>query len=85
MEKAILMHMSQSRYDLENHVSTLKRFLLDLFLSEFLSLLFHFGVNLIKVVLKVLKNHVKLITDKEDLFEFGNVRMVEFTKGLDFP
>ena len=79
------MHMSQSRYDLENHVSTLKRFLLDLFLSEFLSLLFHFGVNLIKVVLKVLKNHVKLITDKEDLFEFGNVRMVEFTKGLDFP
>jgi len=78
VEKAILMHMSQSRYDLENHV-------FDLFFSEFLSFLFHFGVNLIKVVLEVLENHVKLITDKEDLFEFGNVGMVEFTKRLDFP
>lgn len=77
--------MSQSRYDLENHVSTLKGFLLDLFFSEFLSFLFHFGVNLIKIVLKVLENHVKLIADKEDLFEFGNVGMVEFTKGLYFP
>lgn len=79
------MHMSQSRYDLENHVSTLIGFLLDLFFSEFLAFLFHFGVNLIKIVLKVLENHVKLITDKEDLFEFGDVGMVEFTKGLDFP
>lgn len=79
------MHMSQSRYDLENHVSTLIGFLLDLFFSEFLSFLFHFGVNLIEIVLKVLKNHVKLITDKKDLFEFGDVGMVEFTKGLDFP
>lgn len=79
------MHMSQSRYDLKNHVSTLIGILLDLFFSEFLSFLFHFGVNLIKIVLKVLKNHVKLIADKEDLFEFGDVGMVEFTKGLDFP
>ena len=60
-------------------------FLLDLFLGEFLSFFFHFGVNLIKVVLKVLKYHVKLIADEKDLFEFSDVVMIEFSEGLDFP
>ncbi len=57
--------------------------ILDLFLSEFFILLFHFRIDLIEIIIKVLEDHIELISNKEYLFKFNNISMIEFSKGFN--
>jgi hypothetical protein len=57
---------------------------LDFLLSKFFALLLHLTVHLIQIIIKVLKNHVQLIRNKQHLFEFDNIGMIQFTQGLYF-
>lgn len=59
--------------------------LLDLFFCEFFAFLFHFAVHLVQIVVEVLEDHVEFIRYEEDLLEFDDVGVVEFSEGLDFP
>ena len=63
----------------------MRKLVLYLTLFKGFSFFFHFGVNVIEVAVKVLKNHVELFGDMEDFFEFGDVGMIKFSEGLDFP
>jgi len=57
---------------------------LDFLFSKFFALLLHLTVHLIQIIIKVLKNHVQLIRNKQHLFEFDNIGMIQFTQRLYF-
>ena len=63
----------------------LRGLVLDLFFGELLIFLFHFGVDFVEVVVKILEDHVEFLGYEENLFEFNDVVVVKFTEGLDFP
>ena len=41
--------------------------------------LFHFGVDLVEVIVQILKDHVELLGDQKNLLEFDNVWMIKFS------
>ena len=58
--------------------------LLDFFFGKLLSFLFHLGVDLIKVVVEILKDHIELVRYQEHLFELNNVGVIQFPQRFDF-
>ena len=53
--------------------------ILNLFFGEMMIFLFHFGVDLVEVIVQILKDHVELLGDQKNLLEFDNVWMIKFS------
>ena len=84
VEESVFVHGSESAGDLEDYIPESMVRLLDFLLSEAFTFFFHFGVDLVKIVVKVLEYHVKFFGHEEYFFELDDAGVIQFTKGLNF-
>ena len=84
MEKPILMHMCKASENLVNHTPAIEKSVLDLPFSKFFALFFHLRIHLIQVVLEIFENHIELLCNQQDFFEFYEPSMGQFSQGFTF-
>lgn len=59
--------------------------ILDFSFGEGLSFFFHFGIDFVKIVVEVLENHVELLRNQKNFFQFDDVAVVQFSQRFNLP